>query len=74
MRLKVSDVISMAKRFLQTEAGYLAVSIASVEADEQNARWTVIAEFGILLPERKQLIIDDRDGNVLVYREIRRST
>ncbi|MBM3896918.1 MAG: hypothetical protein FJ358_00075 [Thaumarchaeota archaeon] len=62
MRMKISDVVSVAKDFIIKQTGHSFVSISSVDADDKNERWTVIADVGVVLPEKKEVIVDDKDG------------
>jgi hypothetical protein len=69
MRMRVNDVMSTAKRFLRDQAGHDTVHIESVEANEKDKTWTVVADVGFLSVDLKEVIIDDSDGNVLTYRD-----
>lgn len=68
--MSVSAVIEIAKKFVRSEAGYSSVEIASVDALTQQGRWKVVADVGLFVTTRKEIIIDDSDGNILSYRQI----
>ncbi len=70
MRLKVNEVIEIAKKFLRTEAEHDTVKIESVDADKKKNEWIVIADVGFLSYDPKQVVIDDTDGNVLSYSDV----
>ncbi len=70
MRMSVSEVVEIAKKFVRSQAGYSSVEIASVDALTQQGRWKVLADVGLFATMRKELIIDDSDGNILSYRQI----
>jgi hypothetical protein len=57
------------KRFLKEDAGYEKAAISSVVAIEPDSKWRVIAEISGLGPNRKEVIVDDRDGNVVSYKQ-----
>lgn len=62
----MAEVIGVAKKFLREDAGYERVTISSVVALEPDSKWKVIAE--ISGPDKKELLIDDKDGNVVSYK------
>ncbi len=67
MRLKVDEVIDLAKKFLRGQAGHDTIKIESVDADKKKGEWVVLADVGFLTYDVKQVVIDDTDGNVLSY-------
>ena len=69
MRMSISDVIGVARKFLREDAGYEKVTISSVVAVEPDSKWKVIAEITGLAPEKKEVIVDDKDGNVVSYKQ-----
>ncbi len=69
MRMSISEVISVVKKFLRDDAGYEKVTISSVIAIEPDSKWKVIAEISGIGPDRKELIVDDKDGNIVSYKQ-----
>jgi len=68
--MSVSDVIDLTRRFLKNEAGYGDVKFSSVEAIEPDSKWKVIATVEELPPNKKELIVDDRDGKIISYKQV----
>lgn len=69
MRMSISDVIGVTKKFLREDAGYDKVTISSAVAMEPDSKWRVIADITGMGPERKEIIVDDKDGNVVSYKQ-----
>ena len=69
MKMSVADVMGIAKRFLADEAGFDSVRIASVVAVEGESNWKVVAEVGQPTTDKKEIIVDDRDGKITSYKE-----
>ena len=69
MRMSVSEVIGVTRKFLKEDAGYDRVTVSSVVAIEPDSKWKVIAEISGIGPDRKEVIVDDRDGNVVSYKQ-----
>lgn len=67
--MSISDVIGVARRFLRDDAGYEKVAISSVVAIEPDSKWRVIAEISGIGPDKKELIVDDKDGNIVSYKQ-----
>ena len=67
--MSVSEVIVIAKKFLKEEAGFEGVRISSVVAVEAESNWRVLADIGQPTTNKKELIVDDRDGKIVSYRE-----
>jgi len=70
LKMSVSDVIEVTRKFLKNEAGYNDVRFSSVEAIEPDSKWKAIATVEELPPNRKELIVDDRDGKIISYKQI----
>jgi len=70
LKLSVSDVIELTRKFLKNEAGYSDVRFSSVEAIEPDSKWKVVASVEELPPNRKELLVDDRDGKIISYKQI----
>ena len=68
MRLKVSETVEAAKKFVREEAGHIYFKVLEVNADEPNSRWIVIVDVGMWAIVKKEVIIDDRDGNVIGFK------
>ena len=69
MRMTVSEVIAAAKKFLKEEAGFNNVKISSVVAVEGESNWKVNVEIGQPTTDKKEIIVDDRDGKVVSYKQ-----
>ncbi len=69
MRLLVSEVIAVTKKFLTEEAGFNSVRVSSAVAIEGEANWKVVAEIGQPTSDRKEIIIDDKDGKIVSYKQ-----
>ena len=66
--MSVSEVMVIAKKFLKDEAGFDSVKVSSVVAIEAESSWRVLAEVGQPTKDRKELIVDDRDGKIVSYK------
>ncbi len=69
MRMSITEVMGATKKFMRDDAGYDKVKISSVVAIESDSKWKVIAEIPGIGPDRKEVIVDDKDGNVVSYKE-----
>ncbi len=69
MRMSISEVIAVVKKFLKEDAGYEKMTISSVVAIEPDSKWKVIAEISGIAPDKKEVIVDDRDGNIVSYKQ-----
>jgi hypothetical protein len=69
MKLSVSDVMAVAKNFLVEEAGFDMVRVASVVAIEGELSWRVVAEVGQPTTDKKEIVVDDRDGKIISYKQ-----
>ena len=69
MKMSVSEVIAIAKKFLKDEAGFDSVRISSVVSIEAESNWKVLADIGQPRTGKKELIVDDGDGKIISYRE-----
>jgi hypothetical protein len=67
--MSVSEVIAVAKKFLTVEAGFDLVRISSVVAVEGEMNWKVVADIGQPTSDRKEIIVDDRDGKIISYKQ-----
>lgn len=67
--MSISEVIRAAKKFLTEDAGYDKVTVSSVVAVEPDSKWKVIAEIAGIGPDRKEVIVDDKDGNIVSYKQ-----
>ena len=66
--MSITEVIGVAKKFLREDAGYERMTIASVVAVEPDSKWRVLAEIPGISPQKKEVIVDDNDGNVVSYK------
>jgi len=69
LKMSVSEVINIAKKFLRDEAGYERVKISSAVAIEAESTWRVVADISQPSTDRKEIIVDDRDGKVISYKQ-----
>ena len=69
MKMSVSEVIAVAMKFISEEAGFDFVRICSVVGVEAESNWKVLADVGQPTTNRKEMIVDDRDGKIVSYRE-----
>jgi hypothetical protein len=67
--MSVSEVIGVTRKFLKEDAGYDKVTVSSVVAIEPDSKWKVIAEISGIGPDRKEVIVDDKDGNIVSYKQ-----
>lgn len=67
--MSITEVIGAARKFLREDAGYEKVTISSVVAIEPDSKWKVIAEISGIAPEKKEIIVDDKDGNIVSYKQ-----
>lgn len=68
--MSVSEVIDLTRKFLKSEAGFGDAKFASVEAIEPDSKWKVMAIVEELPPNRKELIVDDKDGKIISYKQV----
>ena len=69
MRMSVSEVIAITRKFLKEEAGFDGIRIASAVGIEGESNWKVVAEIGTPTSDRKEIIVDDRDGKIVSYKQ-----
>ena len=69
MRMSVSEVIAATKKFLKEEAGFDSIRISSVVAVEGESNWKVNVEIWQPATDKKEIIVDDRDGKVVSYKQ-----
>ena len=69
MRMSVSEVIAAAKKFLKEEAGFESIRISSVVAVEGESNWKVNVEIWQPATDKKEIVVDDRDGKVVSYKQ-----
>jgi hypothetical protein len=67
LNLSVSQANSIVKRFL-AEEGFESVRIISAVAIEGEAEWKITAEVGQPVRDKKEIIINDRDGQIISYK------
>jgi hypothetical protein len=70
MRMSISDVIAVARKFLKDDAGFGDPKFSSIEAIEPDSKWKVVASVEDLAPGKKELIVDDRDGKIVSYKQV----
>jgi len=67
LNLSVSQAIAVAKKFLAEER-FDDVRIISAIAIEGEAEWKITAEVGQPVRDKKEIIINDRDGQIISYK------
>ncbi len=67
--MSITEVIGAARKFLRDDAGFEKVTISSVVAVEPDSKWKVIADISGIGPDKKELVVDDKDGNIVSYRQ-----
>ena len=67
--MSVSEVIAVTKKFLREEAGFDNVRIASVVGVEGESNWKAVVEIGQPTSDKKEIIVDDRDGKIISYKQ-----
>jgi len=67
--MSITDVIGVTRKFLREDAGHERVTISSAIAIEADSKWKVIAETAGIGPDRKEIIVDDKDGSVVSYKQ-----
>jgi hypothetical protein len=65
----VSEVIAIAKKFLTEEAGFDKVRVSSVVGVEAESNWRVNVDIGLPTNDKKELIVDDKDGKIISYKQ-----
>jgi hypothetical protein len=68
MRVSIRDVIGVTRKFLSEGAGYEKATISSAVAIEPHSKWRVIAEGAGIGPDRREIIVDDKDANIVSYK------
>jgi hypothetical protein len=58
----------MVKKFLADEAGFESVRITSAVAVEGEAEWKVTADIGQPARDKKEIIVNDKDGKIISYK------
>jgi len=69
MKMSVAEVMGIARKFLIEEAGFDVVRVASVVGVEGELNWRVVAEVGQPATDKKEIIVDDRDGKIISYKQ-----
>jgi hypothetical protein len=68
LNLTVSDAIAVVRRFLTEEEGFENVRITSAVAIEGEAEWKVTADIGLPARDKKEIVVNDRDGKIISYK------
>jgi stage V sporulation protein SpoVS len=67
LNISVTQAIAIVKKFL-TEEGFDNVKVTSAVAIEGEAEWKVTAEVGQPARDKKEVIVNDRDGQIISYK------
>jgi len=68
LNFSVSEVIAIVKKFLTEDAGLESIKIVSAVAIEGEAEWKVMAEIGVPARDKKEIVVNDRDGKIISYK------
>jgi len=74
--MSLTEVIGATRKFLREDAGYEKVTILTISsavAIEPDSKWKVITEITGIGPDRKEFVVDDKDGNIVFYEQARPS-
>jgi hypothetical protein len=67
--MSITEVIAAVRKFLKEDAGYEKLTISSVVAIEPDSKWKIVAEISGIGPDKKEVIVDDKDGNIVSYKQ-----
>lgn len=67
LNLSVSQAIAVAKNFLAEEK-FEDVRVVSAIAIEGEAEWKITAEIGQPVRDKKEIVVNDRDGQIISYK------
>ena len=70
LRMSASEVMKAATKFLKDEVGFDMVSVSSVVAIEPDSKWKVVATVEGTAVNKKEVLVDDKDGNIISYRDV----
>jgi hypothetical protein len=65
LNLAVSEAINVVKKFLTEEEGFEDIRITSAVLIEGEAEWKVTADIGQPARDKKEIIVNDRDGKII---------
>ena len=68
LNLSVSEVMTIVRKFLKEDAGFEDIRITSAVAIEGEAEWKVTADIGQPARDKKEIIVNDRDGKIISYK------
>ena len=69
LRMSITEIIAAVRKFLREDAGYEKLTISSVVAIEPDSKWKIIAEISGIGPDKREVIVDDKDGNIVSYKQ-----
>jgi len=67
--MSITEIIAAVRKFLREDAGYEKLTISSVVAIEPDSKWKIIAEISGIGPDKREVIVDDKDGNIVSYKQ-----
>jgi hypothetical protein len=70
MKMAVPEVITLVRKFLKEETGSDNPKFTSVESIEPDSKWKVLVDVGDVAVIRREIIVDDRDGKIVSYRQV----
>jgi hypothetical protein len=63
--VSLNEEIGVTKRFLREDVGYGKVTNSSAVAIKPDSKWKITAEIEGIGSDRKEIIVDDKDGNMV---------
>jgi hypothetical protein len=70
LKLSAPDVITVVTDFLKEHGDSHHPKITSVEANEVDSKWLVVVDVADVGVDRRELIVDDRDGKIISYKHV----
>jgi len=68
LNLSVSEAIAVARKFLTEDEGFDNIRVTSAVAIEGEAEWKVTADIGQPARDKKEIIVNDKDGKIISYK------
>jgi hypothetical protein len=68
LNLTVTEAIAVAKKFLKEDEGFEIIRVTSAIAIEGEAEWKVTADIGQPARDKKEIIVNDKDGKIISYK------
>lgn len=62
--------MDVSRKFLSSQVDSDAPKFYSVEAVEPDSKWKVIVDVGGVSQNKKEIIVDDKDGKIVSYKQV----